>query len=122
MFVCETVDRNITSTTHDFYPNVNFMGARKETKILDDFIDFVQRTVSKDSTAQSEFLGEFNRWCNSKISKNKMTLITAKMIGASTLEGTPVYVDDLLSNSYIDFYEKMYGIYIPSCEILKRTN
>jgi len=122
MFVCETVDRNITSTTNDFYPNVTFMGARKESQILDDFIDFIQRTISKDYTAESVFKGEFNRWCNSKINKNKITLITAKLIGTSTLDGTPVYVDDLLSNNYIDFYDKMYGIYIPSYEILKRVN
>jgi hypothetical protein len=122
MFICENIDRNITSTTHQFYPNMNFMGARKESKIADDLIDFIQRTISNDYTAQSQFLGDFNRWCNTRVHKNKITLIPAKMIGASTLDNNPVLLDDLMSNNYIDFYTNIYGIYIPSNEILSRIH
>jgi hypothetical protein len=122
MFVCETIDRNITSTTHDFYPNSNFMGAKKGANIVEEFIDFIQRTISSDYTSQSTFLGDFNRWCNSKIDKNYITIIPSKMVGVSTMDGSQVPIDDLLGNDYIDFYKNMYGIYIPSDEVLNRIH
>jgi len=122
MFVCETIDRNITATTHDFYPNVYFMGARKNSPIMNEFIDFAQRIISTDYTTQSAFLGDFDRWCNSRVNKNRITMIPAKMTGTSTMDDTQVLIDDLMSSSYIPFYKGMYGIYIPSDEILKRTN
>ena len=34
MFVCETIDRNITSTDIDFYPNLSFCGAPKECETV----------------------------------------------------------------------------------------
>ena len=122
MFICENIDKNITSTTHEFYPDISFMGAKKECSVLKELIDFMQRTISTDYTSQSEFLGEFNRWCNHRVTKHQITLIPGKMIGVKTLDDTPVLIDNLLSNDYINFYTKMYGIYIPSDEILSRTH
>jgi hypothetical protein len=34
MFVGENIDYNITSTTHEFYPNIEFMGAEKGNEII----------------------------------------------------------------------------------------
>ena len=120
MFLCEMTDRNITSTTHEFYPNMNFMGAHKETLILDNLIDFMQRIISNDYTSQSIFLGDFNRWCNSKT--REINVIDGKLIGTKTLDNNPILVDDLLSNNYIDLYSQTYGIYIPADEILNRRH
>ena len=121
MFVCENIDRNITATTHEFYPNINFMGAIKSSKIINQFIDFVQRIISTDNTSQSEFLGEFDRWCNLKVKKGYVTLIPGKMIGIKTMDDTQIIIDNLLQNEYINFYPNMYGIYLPQDEILSRT-
>jgi hypothetical protein len=49
-------------------------------------------------------------------------VIDGKMIGAKTNSDEQVLMEDLLSYSPIDFYKKMYGIYIPAHEILHRTN
>lgn len=122
MFVCETVDRNITSTTHEFYADTSFMGAEKQCPVVKELIDFIQRTVSSDYTAQSEFLGEFNRWCNSRAQKGQIKLIPGKLIGTKTMDDTTILVDNLLSNEYIDLYPQAYGIYIPAKEILNRRH
>jgi hypothetical protein len=122
MFVCETVDRNITSTTHEFYADTSFMGATKESPILQELMDFVQRKISSDYTSQLEFLGDFNRWCNTRANKGQVTLIPGKIIGTKTMDNKPILVDDLLSNDYIDLYPQAYGIYIPSKEILNRRH
>jgi hypothetical protein len=120
MFICEMVDRNITSTHTGFYPNIQFMGSPKQNETVGELIEFMQRIISGDYTDQSIFLGDFNRWCEARIKKNQIKLIDGKMVGSKTVEDEPVIVDTLLSNSTIDFYSNMYGIYIPADEILNR--
>jgi hypothetical protein len=122
MFVCENYDSNITSTTNLFYPNTHFMGAKKQNDTVKQLIDFMQRTISSDYTAQSEFLGEFDRWCNTRIQKGRMRLISGTDIGTRTVDDEAVTVETLLGNDYIHFYGKMYGIWIPSSQILKRRH
>lgn len=122
MFICETVDRNITSTTHEFYSDISFMGAPKECPILGEMINFMERTISTDYTAQSEFLGDFNRWCNYRVQKHQINLIPGKLIGTKTMDDTTILVDDLLSNDYINLYPQAYGIYIPAKDIINRRH
>ena len=121
MFICENVNTNITSTTDLFYPDANFMGAHKQCEILRQYIDFMQRTISTDYTSQIQFLGEFDRWCNHKIKKNIINLVSGTDVGTKTLDETTVLVDDLMSQEYINFPENMYGIWIPSDKILNRN-
>lgn len=122
MFICETVDRNVTATNHEFYPNINFMGSIKESPVMQELIDFMQRTISSDYTSQLEFLGEFNRWCDCRVKRGQIRQIPGKMIGVKTMDDEMILVDNLLSNDYIDLYPKTYGIYIPAKEILNRRH
>jgi hypothetical protein len=122
MFVCENSDMNITGTNKLFYPNANFMGAKKDNDTVKDFINFMERTISTDYTAEAKFLGEFDGWCNSKITKGKMRLIPGTDVGTKTVDDEAVTVETLLSDDYIHFYGKMYGIWIPASMILKRRH
>ena len=122
MFVCENYDLNVTSTNKLFYPNTGFMGAKKENETIKQFIDFMERTISDDYTAQTMFLGEFDKWCNDKIMKGNMRLISGTDIGTKTIDDEPVTVETLLGENYIHFYGKMYGIWIPDKMILKRPH
>ena len=121
MFVCENVNMNITSTTDLFYPDAKFMGAKRNNDMMKQYIDFMHRQISDDYTAQTEFLGDFNRWCNKRIINKRLRLIPGTDVGTKTVDEQPVTVDTLLSEEYIQFYPKMYGIWIPSEQILKRT-
>jgi hypothetical protein len=120
MFVCENIDTNITSTTDLFYPDSRFMGAKKENITIRDYIDFMQRIISADYTAQSNFLGDFDRWCNKRIGNKHLRLISGTEVGTKSVDEEMIGVDDLLSEEYIQFYSKMYGIWIPADQILKR--
>ena len=122
MFVCENYDANITSTNKLFYPDANFMGAKKENDTLKEFINFMEQTISNDFTAQTKFLGEFDEWTNKKITKGKMRLIRGTDVGIRTIDDEPVTVETLLGDDYIHFYGKMYGIWIPAQTILKRRH
>ena len=120
MFVCETVNNNITSTEYKFYPNLKFSGAPKECTTLISLMDYMQQVISKDFTAESQFLGEFDKWCEHHIRSGEMNLIDGKDIGTKTMNNTTIMVDDLLSNNYLNIYLQTYGIYIPSHELLQR--
>ena len=120
MFVCQNIDRNITSTSFEFYPDLHFCGAKKENKVVANLIDFMQRTMSNDFTAESVFLGDFNRWINKHIENDKIVMINGIEVGVKNMEDSPIYLEDLLSDNFIDFYSNMYGIWIPSKEILLR--
>jgi hypothetical protein len=121
MFVAENVCTNITSTTNLFCPDARFFGAQKNNDILGQYIDFMQRIISADYTAQSDFLGDFDRWCNKRIQSKRLRLISGTSVGTKTVDEGAVTVDTLLSEEYIHFYSKMYGIWIPADQILKRT-
>lgn len=120
MFVGQNVDRNQTSVTHEFYPDMRFMGAPKECQVLNDLMDFMERTISTDFTSESVFLGDFNRWTNSRT--REINIIDGKLIGTKTLNDEPILIDDLLSNNYIDLYAQTYGIWIPAEQILNRRH
>ena len=121
MFLCETTNRNVTSTDIDYYPNLSFCGAKKNCNTVMELCDFIQRTMSNDYTASSIFLGDFNRWSNKRIKQGKINLINGVEIGTKTIDETPIIIDHLMSNHYLKIYKDSYGILIPSDEILQRT-
>jgi hypothetical protein len=121
MFVCETVDRNVSSTDVDFYPNLSFCGAPKECETVRELCNFIQRTSSHDYTADVKFLGDYDKWCKQKIANGRMNMIEGVEIGTKTIDERQVVVDDLISNNYLDLYQGTYGILIPADEILNRV-
>jgi len=123
MFVCENIDRNVTSVHFDYYPDIRFMGSnRPKNPILGELIEFIERKVSADYTAQFEFLGEINRWCNKRINNNRMNLIQGTMIGIKTIDNDPVVIEDLLGTYEIKLDRNMYGIFIPAEMIINRRH
>jgi hypothetical protein len=122
MFVCEMVNRNVTSTEYDFFPNLLFCGAPKECETVRELCNFVQRTASHDYSGDVMFLCEYSRWCRRGIENGSINLIDGTEIGVKTIEGKQIIVDDLISNYYLHLCPNTYGIYIPANEILKRLN
>ncbi len=120
MFVCETVDRNVTSTDVDFYPNLSFCGAPKECETVRELCNFIQRTASHDYTADTKFLGDYDKWCMERIQNGRINMIEGVEIGTKTIDEKQIIVDDLMSNNYLNLYQGTYGILIPSEEILNR--
>ena len=120
MFVCETVDRNVTSTDMDFYPNLAFCGAPKNCETVRELCEYIQQTASHDYTADTQFLGDFNKWCNQRIHSHDINLIEGVEIGTKTIDEKQIIIDDLMSNSYLDLYQGTYGILIPADEVLSR--
>lgn len=119
-FVCENIDRNITSTTYSFYPNMSFMGAPRKNELINQLVEFMQRAISNDFTAESVFIGEFDRWIEARVREGKMNTVSGSLLGVKDKQGNAITVDELMSNTPIKMAKDIYGIWIPSQEILKR--
>ena len=122
MFICETVDRNSTSVSRDFYPSISFCGAPKECETVAEFCNYIQTVSSHDHTAESKFLGQYDRWCMKRVEQGKINLIEGVEIGTKTVDDKQIILDDLMSNNYLDLYKGTSGILIPSNELLNRLN
>jgi len=120
MFICENNDKNITSTTYEFYPDLHFCGSLKENPVVFELIEFMQRVISNDFTAQSTFLGDFDRWVQKRIQLNQINLIDGIDIGIKDINEEPIKLEHLISQHYLKLYPKTYGILIPAMELLKR--
>jgi hypothetical protein len=120
MFICETVDRNVTSSDVDFFPNVSFCGAPKNCETVKELCSFIQSTSSHNYSADVKFLGEYDKWCKQAIENKKLVLIDGAEIGTKTVDDRQIIIDDLMSNHYLKLYQGAYGILIPSEEMLRR--
>jgi len=122
MFTFECVDRNSTSVYTSFFPDMRVLGCKKQTPLIKSFVDFLDQRNMSDFTEEADFLGQPNRWLFEKCQNKEIGLVPGNYIGTRTLYDKPVLVDDLLSESFIDFdTKKMRAIYIPADEILRRT-
>jgi hypothetical protein len=120
MFVCETIDRNSTSISNNFYPSISFCGAPKECETVAELCNYIQIVSSNDHSAESKFLGQFDRWCMKRVQERKINLIDGVEIGTKTINEEQIILDDLMSNNYLDLYKGTNGILIPSNELLSR--
>jgi hypothetical protein len=122
LLICENNDRNITSTSFKYYPDLQFMAAHRETGIVRDLINFMEGAISRDFTDESTFLGQFDKWCVEKSNTGKILLIDGVEVGTKTIDDEPIKVENLLSSHYMKLYDKTYGIWIPADEILRRRH
>lgn len=122
MFVCENINTNITSTNDMFYPDIRFMGAKKNNEMMNKYIEHLEKLIATDYAAEYEFTGGYNKWLKPFIDKKHIRLIPGTDTGTKTINESPVLIDDLLNQEYVHFFKKMYGIWIPADQILKRTN
>ena len=120
MFLCETGDKNITSESYSFYPNIYFCGANKNNYMVGQIIDFMLRVYSSDYTAESVFLGDVNRFCENKIKNGQINLIDGINIGIKNIDDEPILIEDLMAVEYLKLYPGTYGILIPADDILSR--
>jgi len=122
MFVCENIDKTSSSTINLFSPNCEFFGAEKENDTMKDFINFMEVEISSDFTNENNFLGNFNKCCLNKINQNQLNMFEGHLTGIKTLENEAVTIETLLSDNYIHFYPKTYGIWIPQKDVLNRVH
>ena len=118
----ELIDRNVTSAGNNFMVSRKFLGAQKECPVINEYIDYLERLISSDYTAESVFEGSQDRWLQDAVAKGRITKIGASLLGQEDMDGRPVVIDRLFGSSFIDLNPNRLGVYIPSECVLKRTN
>lgn len=122
MFVGEMINKTNTAGTKMFAPSTQFMGCRKNSEIMKEYIQYLENINSHDYTDESNFAGYYSIWCSEKIRSGEINLITSDKLGVKDRTENPVTIERLIGNSYIDLCSSAYGLYIPHCEILNRTS
>jgi len=103
------------------YPNVRFMGSKKNSKTICEYVRYLERLNSTDYTEESVFVGDDVEWCMEKISGGEMTLVPGKMLGARHVDGGIMTLEELMGSSYVDIEANAVGVYIPEKEIMRRS-
>lgn len=105
-----------------FVPDILMMGAKKQDPLVQEMID--QMNVLEKAghyTIETNVLGEMESWCNSKVAANEMILYDGLYIGIKTRIGKPILLEHLMSDAFLDVDDNaLYGVYIPSKELLLR--
>ena len=102
-------------------PNSYFMGCKKNCSLIDEYINFLERLISTDYTAESIFLGEESKWFSDKIQSEKINVIEAGLLGCRDTKNNLITLEQLMGNSYIDIEPRAVGVYLPDEDILRRT-
>jgi len=122
MFVGEFVNRNITSAYSRFFPSHKFMGCKKESKTMKEYIDYLEITISRDNTNASQIEGTLDKFLYSLVKQNKCDLICGKSIGVKNKDDEVILMDDWLQESHINVCLcSLYCICLPGLEMLKRV-
>ena len=124
MFVGELMNSGVRGPSRSpniVYPTTLFMGCKKESVIMGDYVKHLEILNSTDYTQESSFKGDDTIWCMDKIAKGTLRVIPGKLLGAIDSYGSVMTIERLLGNSYVDIESDVFGIYIPDKEILRRT-
>jgi hypothetical protein len=78
-------------------------------------------TANGHFSNQSELLGDISQWCMDAIARGEMNCIDGESIGIKSTEKKTILLEDLMGESFLDVdMKKLYGIYIPRDELLRR--
>jgi len=120
LYIENIISNKVLIAENNNYPDVNFMGCSKGNELLNEFINYLQILISRDNSAESEFLNNINLWWNNKKNNGQVNIISGIYVGTKTKNGNLVLVDDLMGQDTINFSSELYGIWIPTKELLSR--
>jgi hypothetical protein len=121
-FFVENVNYETTSRER-FLPSPCFMGAFRNDESINSFIIFVKNMIEKDYSNVNTITGKIQDFIIEKNKEKTINIIKGNEVGVMTKDEKPILIEDLMGNSYLNIeFKTTYGIWIPSKNILKRTN
>lgn len=116
-----------------FLPDVYFYGAPKNHSMVQKLCDFLKPDGSiAFYSGDSEFVGRTGRWLhNQRKTRDDDTqkddevvyVLSGEHTGVKTAKQNPVTIEHLLRETFIDYDpDKLFGVYLPSNDILSRTH
>ena len=121
MFVGEFVNRNITSAYSRFFPSHKFMGCKKGSTSMKEYLQYLEMIISTDNTNSSQIEGTVDKFLYGLVKNNKCNLICGKSLGVKNKDDEVILVDDWLQESPVNVCLcSLYCICLPGLEMLKR--
>ena len=100
--------------------SARFMGCLKGSRIVRDYINYLQIVASTDYTEASNFAAEDNVWLETQIANGMLGEIDAKHLGVEDDSGDVVTIERLMNPAYVEFTKGCLGIEFPQQELLER--
>jgi hypothetical protein len=107
-----------------FTPDTSLIiGGERRNPHIREFADYLKvRNQNPHFSAEADFLGYSSQKCITMIRERKMNLIGAEALGIKSIEGKPIGLETLMEENYLNVCPmKLYGVFIPRDEILRRT-
>jgi hypothetical protein len=126
-FVAEGINRYMNLVTNGnrrvFTPTTEIMGAKKHSEGMRKMADYLKnRNQDPHFSSEQEFLGNTSEWCLREIQSGSINLIGGEFVGIKGTKGTPILLEDLMEEKFLDICPKRnYGILIPREDILSRV-
>lgn len=118
-FVVE--NRSNSKDNVSFLPDIVFTGAIKENEHILSLITVLKSKWNGHFSQEMEFQGFKNHWLQNQIQKKQIQFVNGEYFGIKKKSGKPILLDDLMEEAFLDVdMTKIYGIYIPKDELLKR--
>jgi hypothetical protein len=121
MFVGELKNKTKTNSYKRLFTSQKVMGCLKNSENMRKLIEYLEILISTDNTDESKFEGDINRKLYELVTNNKCSLLDSKILGNSTRTNNVIQVEDLMSESGIEFDESLCLIVLPGDEILSRS-
>lgn len=121
MFSIETLSKGNLSNSISLLPNHLFFGCKKNDIYMDELIYYWTQSMSNINFTENTFSGYFEKLCYDLAIETKLNVVDGTNIGTKTTDSKVVMLEDLFSEQpEININNDMYGLHIPSEEILKR--
>jgi hypothetical protein len=121
-FTVRGINKSSTADIMRLFPDHKIIGSLRDGIEIKKYIAFME-TKLNDYTDEKNFLGQNNRFLYKMCMDRNITIIDGKTFGMIDNDNKLVTIDRLMSSHFINFDDhKLHGIYIPSDEILNRTN
>lgn len=121
ILIGELINKNVSSLYLEYFPCSSFIGCEKNNKTIERYIHYLETIISNDYTDESIFLGSNDKWLYEEIRKENIIEIPSILLGVKDAHNKMITIERLLGNTEIRFDRNMYGVYIPSNELLERT-
>jgi hypothetical protein len=109
---------NRSNNPYIYSINSKILGCKANSKKMAEYISYLENLYSNNFTDSIGFNNTTNDWFLNN--QENLLIIPSNLLGAKDNCGDIVNIDRLLNNSFIEFDNNRYGIYIDSDELLKR--
>ncbi len=121
MFVGEMINNSLTNQHVSFMPNMEFIGCKKHSESMKEFISYLEELYSIDHSSNTKIVGNIEKSLFSLVNKRKIRLIPGHLIGTKTKYSKAVLIDDLLNDTYLELSKNIYCIVIDKEMLMKRS-